>query len=225
MRLIHEPVCAGLHARTLLVLLPPAMARPEDMIEQGMVQAVRARGLNVDIVLAEIGYQQVMAQTVAADIEQAILTPAARQGYRQIWLAGISLGAFNALHCAAAHADKLAGLMLIAPYPGTGDVLAEIRAAGSPADWAGLPDCSQHDERRWWHWLCRQPRTEDAMPAIWLGLSDQDRFRQGQAMLASLIADRRILHTRGKHDWPAWQALWSGWLDQGPFADEAQAIT
>jgi pimeloyl-ACP methyl ester carboxylesterase len=94
--------------------------------------------------LADVGYQQVLAGTVAPTLHQAVLKPTLAQGYRNIWLAGISLGAFNALHYAAVYAEHLAGIFLLAPYPGTADILQEIRAAGGPQAWAdaspGLQD-------------------------------------------------------------------------------------
>jgi predicted exporter len=108
---------AGQRADSLLVLLPPAKASLEDLLAQGMVAAVRARGLPLDIVLADVGYQQVLAGTVADSLHQAVLQPALAQGYRNIWLAGISLGAFNALHYAAVYAEHLAGISCWLPIP------------------------------------------------------------------------------------------------------------
>jgi pimeloyl-ACP methyl ester carboxylesterase len=197
-----------------LVLLPPAKASLEDMLAQGMVAAVRAHGLAVDIVLADVGYQQVMAGTVAHCLQQ-LIAPARAQGYRAIWLAGISLGAFNALHYAAVHGGELAGLCLLAPYPGTADILQEIHQAGGPQDWAAATTNVQ-DERRWWHWLATQ-----ANCPLWLGLAAQDRFCDGQAMLASLLPAQRVNKVEGDHSWPVWRQLWQHWLVHGPLATGA----
>ena len=128
---------------TLLVLLPPAQAQLVDFHTHGFVAAVRERGIPVDIHLADITYQHVMAHTSVAALHTQVIGPAVAAGYRKIWLAGISLGAFNALHYAAAHANQLAGIHLMAPYPGTGDILAEIRAAGDPMAWAQTPPSAQ----------------------------------------------------------------------------------
>lgn len=212
MRCLTDSWRAGQRADSLLVLLPPAKASLEDMLAQGMVAAVRARGLAVDIVLADVGYQQVMAGTVADCLQQAVIAPARAQGYRAIWLAGISLGAFNALHYAAVHAGLLAGICLLAPYPGTADILQEIRLAGGPQAWAATTRSLQ-DERRWWHWLATQ-----ADCPLWLGLAAQDRFRAGQHMLASLVPAQRVSLIEGDHSWPVWLQLWQHWLAHGPLA-------
>jgi pimeloyl-ACP methyl ester carboxylesterase len=211
MRIVHDRLRAAHRAACRLVLLPPAKATIDDLLTQGFVAAVRERNLPVDITLAEVGYEQVMAKTVAADLRAHVIEPAQKEGCHSIWLAGISLGAFNALHYAAAFGKDLAGLKLIAPYPGTADILNEIRAAGGPAAWAATPSASKEDERAWWHWLSR---TEPACP-VYLGVASEDRFIKGQSMLASLIPTQRIQYTEGDHSWPVWLRLWQHWLDEG----------
>nr|WP_294864598.1 alpha/beta hydrolase [uncultured Pseudogulbenkiania sp.] len=203
-------------ADSLLVLLPPAKASLEDLVAQGMIAAVRQRGLPLDIVLAEVGYQQVMAGTVAGSLHEAVMAPALEAGYRRIWLAGISLGAFNALHYAALYSRHLAGIKLLAPYPGTADILQEISAAGGPQTWADSPASLRQDERICWHWLCQQVASDDDDCPVWLGMAEQDRFVAGQQMLAGLLPSQRVHRVAGEHHWPVWQQLWQHWLDHGP---------
>jgi len=220
-RCLADAYHADHRADTLLVLLPPAKASLEDMLAQGMVAAVRELGLPLDILLADVGYQQVMAGTVASTLQQEVILPARQQGYAAIWLAGISLGAFNALHYAAVHGEQLAGIKLLAPYPGTADILQEIRAAGGPEGWAADPDCSLQDERRWWHWLAK--RGERAGCPLWLSLAAEDRFAAGQDMLATLLLPAQVRRTAGDHSWPVWRAQWQHWLLHGPLSGKPAA--
>jgi hypothetical protein len=221
MRTIDERWQPGQRSDSLLVLLPPAKASLEDLLAQGMVTAVRERNLPLDIMLAEVGYQQVIACNVAESLHQAVVVPALAAGYRRIWLAGISLGAFNALHYAALYSRYLAGIKLLAPYPGTGDILREIADVGGPRAWADNPASSRQDERNWWHWLCRQATEGDTGCPVWLGLSEQDRFIAGQQLLADLLPPQQVQRTVGEHSWPAWLWLWQHWLDHGPLAAPA----
>jgi pimeloyl-ACP methyl ester carboxylesterase len=199
---------------TLIVFLPPAMTTIENIVEHGFVAALRARNITADIVLAEITHEQVMQQRVADTLREAVIAPALARGYRQIWIAGISLGAFNALHYAARFADDLAGLCLLAPYPGTGDILREIEQAGGPAAWAARPDHSLRDEREWWHWLWQQSQVDRTAKPIYVGLSADDRFLRGQQLLTQLIPAEHVDMIPGTHDWPAWLGLWELWLDE-----------
>ncbi|WP_018153045.1 alpha/beta hydrolase [Leeia oryzae] len=211
MRCIHDRWQADRPAPVRLVFLPPAQATLEDLLTHGFVQAVRTRQLAVDVTLVETDYQQVLAGTVAADLQRDVMLPMLAADPTPIWMAGISLGAFNILHHASHYPDHLAGLVLLAPYPGTADILNEIEAGGGPARWARQPDVSLPDERRWWHWLA----TRGPVPEVHLGLSAEDRFRHGQAMLATLVAEEQTLRLPGTHQWPVWQTLWQQWLDRG----------
>lgn len=206
----------------LLVLLPPAQTTPQDYLDQGFIQQVRARQIQADIWIPALDHAHVMAGTVLETLDAAVLQPAHAAGYREIWLAGISLGAFNALLCAAARETELAGLCLMAPYPGTGDILAEIRAAGGPAAWAATPASLAGDERVFWRWLAARPR-ENALP-VWLGSGREDRFIRNQLLLAQLLPQEAVHLQTGTHDWPTWQNLWQHWLDHGPLSSPGHTL-
>lgn len=222
MRTLLDLIAGTQRPDTLLVLLPPALASLDDLIEQGFVVDVRARGLPVDVLLAEVTSEQVMAKTAVSSLHAEVILPAVAQGYRHIWLAGISLGAFNALHYAAIHAGSVSGLKLIAPYAGTSDILSEIESAGGPAAWAALPGRSSADERVWWHWLSQESAKSgtkaaakaDAALPVYVGLASEDRFLRGQRLLASLVPAAHVDEIAGDHSWLVWRALWQRWLDR-----------
>ncbi|WP_037472810.1 alpha/beta fold hydrolase [Simplicispira psychrophila] len=208
-------------SETLLVLLPPALSSIDDFDAQGFVSAVRQRDLPVDLLLADVTAQQVLNSSVVSKLHSEVLQPARANGYRAIWLAGISLGAFNALYCAASHADQLAGLYLMAPYTGTGDVLAEIRAAGGAAQWCQKQP-SHQDERTWWQWLGQESLKAQWPTPVYFATGDTDRFLSGQRLLADLLPPERVRLLPGSHQWPTWKTLWEDWLDNGPLACRPQ---
>ena len=218
MRQVTDAFDGSSRASTLLVLLPPAEARIEDLQAQGFVLSVRRGGIRADIVLAELTYDHLMARTAVSTLHEQVVLPARADGYRDIWLAGISLGAFHALHYAGEHARHVSGLHLISPYPGTADVLAEITAAGGPMAWADTPSSGQADERNWWRWLCGQARAAQWPTPVYLSTGTEDRFRDGQRMLAGLLPASNVHWVPGGHAWPAWQAMWAHWLRAGPLA-------
>ena len=221
MRQITDAFDTSGRASTLLVLLPPAQARIEDLQAQGFVLAVRRAGIRADIVLAEITYEHLMAKTAESTLHDQVVLPARGGGYRDIWLAGISLGGFIALHYAAEHAQHVSGLYLMSPYPGTADVLAEISRAGGPLAWADTEPGSLGDERTWWRWLCRQARPAQWPTQVYLSTGAEDRFREGQRMLAGLLPAGHVQWVPGGHAWPAWQTMWADWLRAGPLAMQA----
>jgi len=210
-------------SKTLLVLLPPALSCIDDFFEQGFVDALRQRQLPVDLLLADTTGQHVIDKTVVAALHTKVIQPARIKGYRDIWLAGISLGAFSALQYAAHHADQLSGLYLLAPYPGTGDVIAEIRAAGGAATWC-QQQTSLQDERAWWQWLAQQSLQARWTTPVYFGTGSTDRFLSGQRLLSDLLPKERIRVLPGNHQWTTWKSLWEDWLNSGPLAFERTPV-
>ena len=215
MRVRTELHTTAQRSTTLLVLLPPAFSSIDDFYQHGFVDAVRLRQLPVDLLLANMTEHHVLNNTAVSTLTTQVLQPARANGYRAIWLVGISMGGFTALHCAALHADHLAGLYLIAPYPGTSDVLAEIRAAGGAASWC-LQQTSIQNDRAWWQWLGQESLKKESTTPVYFGTGTSDRFLTGQRLLAELLPVNHITMVPGGHEWPTWKALWANWLDHGP---------
>lgn len=223
MQVIVDKFMGPGRAETLLVLLPPAQAQLADFQTHGFVAAVRERALAVDLLLANVNHQHVMSNTTATSLHEQVVRPALAGGYRHLWLAGISLGAFNALHYAVVHAQHLAGIALIAPYPGTRDVLAEINAAGGPMAWVRTPATAHNDERAWWRWLGQQASAGQWSTPVYLGTGETDRFLHGQRMMAELLPAAQVRYLPGGHDWLTWTALWQAWLNDGPLSMPASS--
>lgn len=200
-------------ATTLVVMLPGAYSRPQEFIDEGYVGALRSRGIAADVWIADAHLRYFEEKSAFERLHADVIRPAREAGYRQVWLVGISLGGFAALGCAARHADELTGVLAIAPYLGQRQLLQEIRGAGGPRAWAAAgaaPAPTEMDRRIWW-WL-GQPATP--IP-VWLGYGREDRFADAHGLLAGVLPAERVNSVPGDHDWPAWRALWNGWLDRG----------
>ena len=81
----------------LVVMLPGAYSVPRDFIDQGFVSRLHAQGFAVDVALADahLGYAE--NGTLLERLRDDVIVPAQREGYRRIWLVGISLGGFASL--------------------------------------------------------------------------------------------------------------------------------
>jgi len=208
----HSDIWLRQGADTLLVLLPGALMRPADIEAAGLLDAVRQRGLALDMCAADMDMDQVIGGAPLADLQQELLGPA-RAHYRRLWLGGISLGGLMSMVHAASHADEVDGLCLIAPYPGSRLVTNTIRRAGGLAQWR--PDAAQMQdpEYRVWHWL----RSPPADLPVFVGHGRGDRFADGMAAVADCFPPAARHVVDGDHDWPAWQRLWQLFLDHGHF--------
>jgi pimeloyl-ACP methyl ester carboxylesterase len=216
MNVIHDQrACAGFRASTLLVFLPGAYMTPEELVQQGFASAVRERKLPVDLWFVQTELAQLVDRTVMQRLDTEIVGAAREQGYRRLWFAGISLGAFLALGYAARQPGRVEGIVGLGTYPGRRPLLQEIEQAGGPQAWrrSGAKPREDSDlDHDIWAWLASADRKDTA---VYLGHGAQDRFADGQALMAGTLAAGHADVVPGGHDWPPWRALWARWLDRG----------
>jgi pimeloyl-ACP methyl ester carboxylesterase len=208
-RALLEPARAGAVAPQRVLLLPPAYSSPEDFLREGFAAAVRARSLDLDLVLIEPGFQTVTDRSMLAEVAQ-LLVAARAAGCATLWLGGISLGAYIALACAERSARELDGLCLFAPYLGSHIVTSEIERAGGVGGWEPGELTEDDEERRIWRFIKVQAR--GALP-IHLGLGRDDRFGERHRTLAAALDPGNVDVVPGGHEWPVWQTLWERFLD------------
>jgi pimeloyl-ACP methyl ester carboxylesterase len=191
--------------------------QPEDFARHGFLDRLRQRRADCDAVAAGSHLGYFADRTIGRRIEEDVVAPAHAAGYREIWLVGISLGALGALIHEREHPGRVAGMVLIAPYLGEGEPIAEIAAAGGAARWTPPPAIPPDDfVRRLWAFL----KAAYAAPArpptpVYLGLGADDRYRDAQRLLARLLPAERVTTVPGGHRWGPWEALWRAFLDRG----------
>jgi hypothetical protein len=214
--LLRHPDPRPAEDRLLLVMLPGAGIAAEDFVAQGLVAMVQVVSPVVDVIAAKPDQILYLNGTVAPVLEEAVLAPARAEGYRRIWLLGISLGGMGALSCAAAQGRLVEGLILLAPFIGTHGTMAELTRAGGFTGWRAEESAATPPERKILTWL--QARLAGAPgPALWLGHASQDRFAAGHRLLAAALPEQCAVLVEGKHDWEAWRAAFQAIMARNPF--------
>lgn len=213
-------------APALLVLLPGAYSRPPEFIEAGLVDALRAQRIAADVCIVDSHLGYYSDKSIVRRLRDEIVLPARAQGYRQVWLVGISLGGFGALGYAVRHGDEIDGVLALAPYLGPRRLMQEIAQAGGPAGWhatgpAPTPGGGDLDSEIWHAFAGTAPSRP--VPRVYLGYGSDDRFADAHRVFAGLLPADRVATTPGGHDWPAWSALWQGWLARGPLPQACAA--
>jgi pimeloyl-ACP methyl ester carboxylesterase len=210
MRTLTEPAHCGAPVSTLLVMLPGSYSLPEEFQSEGFVKTVRAHKLAADLLLVDAHVRYYQNRSVIDRLAEDVIRPARAQGYRQIWLVGISIGAVGAMLYADAHPDDVDGVVLIAPYLGTQLTAKEIKTAGGLARWPS-PEVTPGDiDTILWHWLQGQTAAAPAVKKLplFLGYGEQDRFRYNDEVLRAALPASQVFTAPGGHDWPAWRAVW-----------------
>jgi hypothetical protein len=202
----------------LLVVFLPGNGDPISVFQKkSLIEAVRRRGLPVDMIAvnAHVGYY--IKGTIFTRLKEDVIEPAKARGYKQIWLAGNSLGGYGSISYAQEHPDDIAGVILLGPFLGERSVIKEIREAGGVSRWEpGTPE-KKDWERRLWFQLKDCEAQKKCLLSIYLGYGRDDRFAYAQDFMASLLPSEQVVVIEGGHDWSTWETLWNRFLDQNIF--------
>ncbi|MEP6789726.1 MAG: hypothetical protein ABI907_00055 [Ramlibacter sp.] len=214
MKLQSDALADGRESTLLWVMLPGAYMKPADFIEAGFADAVRRRNLPHDIALLDASVTDVANGSALLFVQEFLRADTGRPR-RRICLLGISLGAHLAMAClsqaaaaggaAAAAADQVDCSLLLAPYLGPRDVIAQ--AAANPGPLA--VDAGDID-RQIWRWL----RSGADGRELYLGYGSDDRFARAHELMAQCLPPGHVDVQPGGHTWPVWTALWNRHLDQ-----------
>jgi S-formylglutathione hydrolase FrmB len=213
-------ITPGTRADTLLIFLPGAFLAPEEFEREGFVAAVREHKFAADVMLVDANVSYYYDQTFVQRLSDDVLAPARRNGYRAIWLVGISIGGFGALTHELARPGLVEGIIVLAPYLGRRPVGAEIQKAGGLRQWKKPegPPPDEEVDRKLWPWLQQytQPQQAEHLPPLYLGYGLADRFAPNHRLLAEALPQDHVFTTEGGHDWPQWSRLWRDMLDVLP---------
>ncbi|WP_312756833.1 hypothetical protein [Pulveribacter sp.] len=185
-----------------LVLLPGAQMGAADMARAGLPDVLAASGVRLDLFAPELPVDLAHVENTVRLLARDVLPPL-RQRYRRLWLGGISMGGLLALAQAQCDPAGLAGLCLLAPYPGSRLTTNAIARAGGLDAWLPTPAQAGDLEFQLWQGL-REGRPD--LP-VFLGIGREDRFADAMLMLARRLPRAALHEVPGGHGWDAWLPL------------------
>lgn len=203
--------------RLLLIMLPGAKNTPQQLVEYGFIRALRGRGLPVDVYALAAHADYYLERGEIERLLHDALDAVRAQGYRHIWLMGISLGGLGAMLCATQRMADIEGVLLLAPFLGTRGIISEVIAAGGLQCWQAPDDGDP--ERAFLAQLAACPFQAPHFPQIHLGYGLDDHYMAASELLSACLPQQRVLALPGGHDWETWRRLWDGLLDRQPFGN------
>ena len=208
---------AGCPASTLIVWLPGAGSTIDEFTRERFVEVLRERRIAADTLLADAHLGYYRNRSIVDRLEADVFAPARAAGYKQVWLAGISLGGLGTLLHESKVPGEVAGMVAIAPFLGEAPELDAIEAAGGLARWTPPPVTEGEPVgTELWRWLKGYLAPGANRPPLYLAYATEDRLSQGHRLLAANLPPQRVVTTQGGHDWPEWRRLWGQLLDKLP---------
>ncbi|HUS24328.1 MAG TPA: alpha/beta hydrolase-fold protein [Candidatus Binatia bacterium] len=195
--------------RILIVLLPGIADDDEDLRDHHLDEAIHRGWPEADIALTGATVQYYKKGSMVRRLHQEIVEPAWREGYRQVWIAGGSLGGLGALMYEHDHPGEATGVIVLSAWIADRRLNDELTAAGGPVHWdpGELPAHvdGDHDRRQVWRMVRQWPSRPHLAQRVWAGCGTNDRRMQaGMRMLAGVLPPGHYREWDGGHNWAFW---------------------
>lgn len=210
MPIVRHPAPAG-DATGLVVLLPGLGDGPSHYERYGFVDRIHELRPDFDVIAADAHFGYYRDRTFLERLHEDVIGPIAGD-YEQVWLVGISMGGFGAPVYTMAHPEHVDGLILLAPFMGSYDVIDEVVAAGGLWRWQPPePDADGDDaEQKFyelWRWYQRYATAPDDMPTLYIGRGFDDSLNWPNSLVARHLPPLQNRVIPGGHKWWTWKPL------------------
>ncbi len=199
---------------TLIVLLPGRYDDADDFRKRRFAEIAREEGATFDVTAVDAHVGTYAGGQVAERLEDDVVLPARRAGYRRVWLAGISMGGLGALIYAERYPWGVDGIFLIAPYLGEAEAAQAVLAAGGLERWTPPPvarEGMEFSERIWA--AAREVLRGDT--TVLLAFGTDDALAPQHEVLAAAIPSERVDRLPGGHEWEPWLHAWRRFAASG----------
>lgn len=190
----------------LLIMLPGRGDRATTFVREDFQRAGKQLGFDTIAVDAHFGYYK--DRSLVPRLHEDIVLPARADGYKNVWLLGISMGGYGALLYASQHPDLVDGVILLAPFLGSRAAIEEIRDSGSLNNWNENASGLQDHEIAIWAWLQNATRQSGSTP-IFLGYGLSDPMAEAYDFLTDALDPSSVYTLEGGHKWTTWGPLWT----------------
>jgi pimeloyl-ACP methyl ester carboxylesterase len=189
----------------LVVVLPGFGADDKDMQKHDIGAAIHKTWPQADVLLTSATFAYYTRRNIVQRLDDDVITPARQKGYKQIWLAGASVGGMGVLFYEYAHPGAMTGLILLAPWLGSADLQKKIRDAGGVRQWdpGPVPATVDNDNYQQEMWRVVKRWSEDPVAAqrVWMICGADDRMLKGDQLLATALPPSHFTVIPGSHNW------------------------
>ena len=202
---------SGVKNDSIIIFLPGLLDTAETFQEEQFFTIARKAGIKADMVAASIHIKHLIEEIMIERIEKDVFRYIKNEGYENIWLVGMSLGALNSLLFYQKYAKDICGVVTLAPYIADESLTQELQQAGRLDNWS--PKSVENKKvlkqklQFLWQWF-QQQDSKNNLNHIYLGYGKQDRYLNSIMLLQNIIRKKNVIIVEGKHDWVTGQKIW-----------------
>ena len=199
----------GNEARELVVLLPGRLSPPEEFVQFGIVDLVRKERPLARIVVPDLHLGYYMRGLADVCLHEEIIAPAKKQGLR-VTIIGVSMGGLGALTYSLRFPGEVDEMLLLSPFVGEKELLAEIEQAGGLENWDSPVETPRNKAealQKMWIEMKRQWLSRSGPPfPISLAVGKRDKLlTSNQFFGRSFLKPDQLIEIEGVHDWDCWR--------------------
>jgi hypothetical protein len=194
-------------ADRLVVVLPGRADDLDRLRNSGVADSIHQAWPSADVVFAELTLDFYREGDAPKRLRTEVIEPLRARGYREVWMAGASMGGMGTLMYDAQFPGELDGMILLAPYLGDFDLLLEIDQAGGVRQWNGGASqgfTEQSWQRDVWRYIKQLADDPARSQRIWLAYGDEDRLRKAMPLFVPALNAKQVFVRDGGHTWTVW---------------------
>jgi len=176
--------------------------------QQGCIEAMRERGFDADILILNLKPRIYIDNEIVEMLKSEIISPAKAQGYKLIYLVGISMGGHGVLLYVTKYPEDIEAVLLLSPFISGSLQTNAIIKAGGIEKWEHCPFIGWDQACRLWQTLKIYISNTERRSNIFLGYGTEDIFVKECRVLGGLLPPEHVFTVPGKHNWTTWKKLW-----------------
>ena len=197
----------------LIIFIPGVYDSVDKFKKEFFFSDAREAGIKADIVAININAGHLAEKVMIPRIRKDIFRLIRNDGYKNIWIVGVSIGGLSSLVYLHHHEKDLCGVVVLAPYLADDRLIEEVRKFGGIKKWVPaaekIKDSIDDQINSLWRWLT----TKNDFSNIYLGYGKQDRYLVGSHLLETFLEPSHVISLDGEHDWVTGRKLWNEQLN------------
>lgn len=201
----------GKKVDSVIIFLPGLLDTAKIFEEEQFFSTARKAGITADMVAASINIRHLIEGMMIERIEKDIFRYLNNEGYKNIWLVGMSLGALNSLLFYQKYAKNICGVVMLAPFIADEDLTKELQQAGRIDKWVPKPTENKKVLKQklqyLWQWL-QQQESQNNLNQLYLGYGKEDKYKDSITLLQNILDKKNVIVVEGNHDWVTGRKIW-----------------